>query len=180
MKHTIMTDNIIRTNNDSYVPKQLPLRQQRDKPILKYSGNRTGAYQTICYQQQKEKSQNQPQSTLDNVTSTNKRTISSELIANYIKGGSQYVNDNNSCNNSNVSNSYPISKFVPRSSQQNNPMKYTFINTNGHASALTPAQILTRNLAKVYIISTNYNYIYDVFNQLMYVLQIISRINFHL
>lgn len=147
-----MNEHILRSNNDSYSPKQLPLRQQRDKPILKYSGNRTGAYQTICYQQQKEQSQNVPQSTLDNATAANKRAISSELIANYIKGGSQYIGDSGSSTNAtNVNNSYPISKFIPRSSQQNNPLKYTFINTNGNASTLTPAQILTRNLTKVII-----------------------------
>ena len=109
--------------------KQLPLRQQRDKPVLKYSGHGNSYLNPPVY----------PSSLLrasaDEMVHT-KQLMSTEILASYMNGTSGVTQ----C-------VYP-SQFMPRSSQVPfaNYMFNTGMGKNG--MGLTPAQILSANIAK--------------------------------
>ena len=109
--------------------KQLPLRQQRDKPVLKYSGHGNSYLTPPTFASSFQRGP------ADDIVHA-KQVMSTEMLATYMNGASG------------VSQCVYPSQFMPRSSQV--PFtSYMFNSTsNGVGVGLTPAQILSANIAR--------------------------------
>lgn len=108
--------------------KQLPLRQQRDKPVLKYSGHGNSYLNPPSYPT------SFTRGPADEVVHT-KQAMSTEMLASYMNG------------TTGVSSCVYPSQFMPRSSQV--PFaNYTFNSGSTNGMGLTPTQILSANIAK--------------------------------
>ena len=112
--------------------KQLPLRQQRDKPVLKYSGHGNSYLTPPTFG-----ASSFVRGPADDVVHA-KQALSTEMLTTYMNGASG------------VSHCVYPSQFMPRSSQV--PFTSYMFNSassaNGVAVGLTPAQILSANIAK--------------------------------